>query len=559
MADTPLISDALRAEERAAARALVNDRIGPIGETDADTDGDEDCRPGLLVPPKESDDQLDDDDDEDEDEDSPVAVSRPTVAVAAKRKKKGRNIGDPFFVTAPPVGQPPIPPAALPVAAGAPKCHIKLCHKKDVLIPCVNRKCDRHMHWSCFQYCVVIKFNDKSKADVQSNLNSETAIACTLGCFCEHLKESRRKVRVAAKSATVLVSTVTPGWDRDGAHGPDDPNNSLSILIAWLQVPNNFTRYRGKDNNGTRKKDFGDKIAALCNAAMVKTKRNSKQVQSKISNLMDQFKKASDWSNNTGVGVRASDEDGFHSTIRRICPNWDDLEEVMGDRALARPAFSSDDLGSVGAMDDDNKEEDEEEDDDEDDDDDTDKEDQLLDALADYDGDDSEDDDDQENSSNCATAKTPSNNKKAAKKRLPSSTPMSLPSTKKPKTKKAAADDELASTLLGTANQKVYYEDAKKRRARDLRIRVIEHKEKLRHNRAMERTVLDPEKRTQCYFDFRKIMHEPWLTDSIVMTLYPADIAADCIKMRKAELPKNSNLAAAAEETDGEGNHLYGG
>jgi len=212
----------------------LNAQIGPIGETDADIDGDEDCHPGLLVPLKESDDQLDDNDEEEEDEDSPVAVSYPAVVVAAKRKKKGCNIGDTFFVMAPPVGQPPVPPATLPVAAGAPKCHIKLCHKKDALIPCINKKCDCHMHWSCFQFCIIIKFNDKSKADVQSNLESETAIACTLGCFHEHLKESHHKVRVAAKSATILVSTVIPGWDRDGAHGPDDSNNLLSSPICHL-------------------------------------------------------------------------------------------------------------------------------------------------------------------------------------------------------------------------------------------------------------------------------------------------------------------------------------
>jgi hypothetical protein len=67
--------------------------------------------------------------------------------------------------------------------------------------------------------------------------------------------------------------------------------------------------------------------------------------------MIKQFKQASDWSQNTGVGVKASDQDSFEQYIRKVCLHWDDLQEVLGDQALARPAFNSDDLVSVGHSD----------------------------------------------------------------------------------------------------------------------------------------------------------------------------------------------------------------
>ena len=145
----------------------------------------------------------------------------------------------------------------------------------------------------------------------------------------------------------------------------------------------------------------------------------------------------------------------------------------------------------------------------------------------------------------------PSTKKKAAKKK-PASTPMALPSSKKAKTKKAKEDTDLTAALLGPANQKGFYEDAKRRRARELRVRVAEYEEKRRHNAAMERAALDPMKRVQCYREFQSIKDEPWATDTVVKTMFPPEIAHQCIAMRQAE-----REGLAGEEQDDDNNNLH--
>jgi len=518
MSDTPLVSAALRAEEYKARHAALAASIKAIDETD---DEEEEEAAEMVAPP-----------------------SMPLVEEQAAAD-------------------------AINAEADA-KCHIKNCCKSaEGLLTCVSEKCSRQLHESCFIGCVFIKMKPDMADEVKAKLEPAGAVACTVGCFKDHCKQVRAKVRAEAKAAAAANSTSTLGlyWDNDGATGKEDPNNSLSILIAWLQKPGNFSRYRGKDNNGTRKKDFAFKIATLCNLAGVKVKRDAKQVQSKIDHLLKQFKTAKDWASNTGVGVRASDEDGFHATIRKICPNWDDLEEVIGDRALARAAFSSDDLDDDTPTD-----EDENGGDDDDDDEavlDDDDEEALVANLDKKDsykeqsefGSDIDDEAEEEsgdllaplysNDENSGNKKKHYSTKKKVSKKKAASTPLALPSSKKPKTKKAKEDEDLSASLFGSSHQKAYYEDAKRRRARELRMRVAEYEEHRRHNAAMERAALPPNLRVECYREFQSIKNEPWASDAVVKTMFPPEIAQQCIAMR--------NAVRAPEEFDEDGNNLYEG
>ena len=505
MSDIQLVSARLRAEEYAARRAALAASIKEVDESD-------------------------DDDTQEETEEVP-----PPVPAEAEQAATDVSVAE-------------------GTVAAAPTCHIKNCSKSsEDLLPCISAKCPRLLHKTCFIGCVVIKMNPEIAEEVSTKLEPINAVACTVGCFKNHCKQVRAKVRADARAAAAASnSSKTSGlyWDNDGAAGKEDPNNSLSILIGWLQKPGNFSQYRGKDNNGTRKKDFAFEIASQCNLAGVKVKRDAKQVQSKIDHLLKQFKTAKDWASNTGVGVRASDEDGFHATIRKICPNWDDLEEVVGDRALARAAFSSDDLDDDTPTDDDEDDEDGNNGDDTEDDDeekvligDDEDEEALVTNLGKKDfymdqfdlGSNIDDEAEQEggDENSCNKKKAPSTKNKAQKKKA-ASTPLCLPSSKKPKTKKAKEDAELSASLFGSSHQKAYYKKAEQRRARELRMRVAEYEEHCRHNAAMERAALPPNMRIECYREFQSIKNEPWASDAVVKTIFPPEIAQKCIAMRQS-------------------------
>jgi len=163
-------------------------------------------------------------------------------------------------------------------------CHCKSCVALgelavEPLIPCASSKCDRHLHFRCFRLSFLEKFPDLAK-----HFPGETMVVCTKGCLKQYNKEQKR----AAATITVpnnegdAYQATKFQWDKDGAQGRDDPSTSISVLIAWLQVEGNYRNYRGKNNNGKRKKHFCEEIAKRINEAGVREKRNAKQVQSKI-------------------------------------------------------------------------------------------------------------------------------------------------------------------------------------------------------------------------------------------------------------------------------------
>ena len=50
-------------------------------------------------------------------------------------------------------------------------------------------------------------------------------------------------------------------WDKDGKDGRDDPNHSLSFLVAWLIVPGNYDKWRGgRENCGRTKRAIANEI-----------------------------------------------------------------------------------------------------------------------------------------------------------------------------------------------------------------------------------------------------------------------------------------------------------
>ena len=78
--------------------------------------------------------------------------------------------------------------------------------------------------------------------------------------------------------------------------------------------------------------------------------RTPAQIRSKIGELEKQFRDAVDWSQNTGQGIRENDhleeaekEGQIRAYILKLCPYWDMLQPIMGDRHSSWPMASNED------------------------------------------------------------------------------------------------------------------------------------------------------------------------------------------------------------------------
>jgi hypothetical protein len=178
---------------------------------------------------------------------------------------------------------------------------------------------------------------------IQTVGGSSYEVVCTLG---RNLDPLPNEMPVCTKKCYDKVKSQTnrrPGWSEDGCDGPNDPRSSERILMDWILTPGNCSKFRGKDNNGTRKTQYAQTVAALINKENVRVTRDAKQVLNKTKHLEDTFCRAFDFSNTeTGAGLMT--EGTFDEEVQKICPFYFDLLPVMGDRSSAKPKASSDDL-----------------------------------------------------------------------------------------------------------------------------------------------------------------------------------------------------------------------
>ena len=130
-------------------------------------------------------------------------------------------------------------------------------------------------------------------------------------------------------------------WNRDGAKGPSDPNNSEAILMKWLLEEGNYTRYC-ECKHGMTKKKFAEQIVEIIKDAGIWSNRDDKQVRNKIEYLQRQFRQTHDWATkSTGQGVKEGNPLNWENTIRGKFPFYFDLLNVMGTRASGSPIIDS--------------------------------------------------------------------------------------------------------------------------------------------------------------------------------------------------------------------------
>ena len=160
---------------------------------------------------------------------------------------------------------------------------------------------------------------------------SEGRIACTKKCY-----EKAMKMAVDGDDGR------KGGWLNDGIHGPEDPNTSMKILLDWWMEEGNYSKYCGKNNDGVKKKQFCDILAQKMSKETLSS-RDSKSVKSKIEHLERAWRKAHDFATSaTGAGIQENDGvEKFEELVKKRCPFYYDLLDIMQDRASSKPKVTN--------------------------------------------------------------------------------------------------------------------------------------------------------------------------------------------------------------------------
>jgi hypothetical protein len=158
-------------------------------------------------------------------------------------------------------------------------------------------------------------------------------------------RSKQKKGNGAEAFSNALIKNGYNVWLNDGKNGPEDPNDSISLLIAWITKQENYDAYC----IGV-KAQICNRIADWLTKEMgVRTERTGKDVRNKIDTLKLQFKNAVTYMRGTGAGLEHTDPEGFMARIYKVCPYYDDLAKVMHNRAGTEPPYVSDDRSSMYA------------------------------------------------------------------------------------------------------------------------------------------------------------------------------------------------------------------
>jgi hypothetical protein len=223
--------------------------------------------------------------------------------------------------------QPPL------VAGGAAevieKCTFRSCKVVGAeLVVCAASGCEKKVHMMCYQGLILQKFENLAALPPGK-------VACTKKCHTKALKEASGGGDGADGGGR------RGNWDCDGLNGPDDPKTSVKILLDWWMTEGNYNRFCGKNNQGLKKIQFCNQLAEVMSRE-TKTKRDGKNVLNKIQHIEKTFKEAHTFATSeTGAGIRDQDEGTFKDAVKKKCPYYYDLLEVMSDRASSKPKATS--------------------------------------------------------------------------------------------------------------------------------------------------------------------------------------------------------------------------
>lgn len=222
------------------------------------------------------------------------------------------------------------------------RCSVANCPVKgQTKYRCSNVGCNKFVHLTCYVGLIINKNQMQPLPD--------DLIACTKKCY----KETNNRLNPDDNGD--LRNT----WECDGLNGKDDPHHSMKLLLDWWTTQGNYEKYRGKNNNGTKKVQYAEALAKKMKNETRSTDRTAKQVTTKISALETAWKKAHEWATGTtGVGLQESDNPNdvhsFEDYVLRKCKYYRTLYDVMIDRAANEPralSYDKPDTNSIASDD----------------------------------------------------------------------------------------------------------------------------------------------------------------------------------------------------------------
>lgn len=100
----------------------------------------------------------------------------------------------------------------------------------------------------------------------------------------------------------------------------------------------NYSKFCGKNNDGVKKIQFCNTLAEKMTRE-TRSERDGKQVLSKIQHVERSFRQAHNFvTSETGAGIKEKDGVAhFEDLVRKKCPHYYDLVDVMADRASSKP------------------------------------------------------------------------------------------------------------------------------------------------------------------------------------------------------------------------------
>jgi len=203
------------------------------------------------------------------------------------------------------------------------KCKVQGCKSTATLkFVCSIEDCDRAVHYHCYKHLILKKADGTFHPDLD-----DSDVACTKAHYTAVVK---------ARSS----SSKGPrgNWLNDAKDGGPC---SMDLVLSWWETPPNFAKFRGKDNDGMKKSEYGNMFAVQMNTLTESTERTGKQVVQRIRDMHDQWNYAHEFAvSETGAGMLATDDEKtFNDIVLKRFPYYFRLRDVMIDRACTEPRF----------------------------------------------------------------------------------------------------------------------------------------------------------------------------------------------------------------------------
>jgi hypothetical protein len=133
------------------------------------------------------------------------------------------------------------------------------------------KDCEKVIHYECYNKIVL------KKHKMHNPFPDDYEAAC---CSKAHVMKA---VKMKQK-ATADVGANLP-WDKDRKDRPNDPQNSMAILMEWLTTLGNYSKLKGNNSNGATKIQIIGELAQQINEKGVRKERTVKSVMNKLHHL----------------------------------------------------------------------------------------------------------------------------------------------------------------------------------------------------------------------------------------------------------------------------------